>query len=112
MGEGVVKTNESASASVGSMPAVPVSCVPLTQLRAGQTGVLVEAQLEAGDAALLRAMGLCDRSTLRLCRLGEPCVVAVGGRLAPDAKACTCGGTCRIGLARPLAERIFVSVLA
>lgn len=87
------------------------NAVRLTDLRADQTGVLVEARLDSGDAALLRAMGLCDRSTLRLCRLGEPCVVAVGGRLAPDAKACTCGGTCRIGLARPLAERIYVSVL-
>lgn len=85
--------------------------VRLTDLRADQTGVLVEARLDSGDAALLRAMGLCDRSTIRLCRLGEPCVVAVGGRLAPDAKACTCGGTCRIGLARPLADRIFVTVL-
>jgi len=28
------------------------------------------------------------------------------------AEACSCGGMCRIGLARGLAERIFVTVMA
>ncbi|HYE03262.1 MAG TPA: FeoA family protein [Phycisphaerales bacterium] len=75
------------------------STVRLTQLKRGQSAVVVDARLEKGDAAFLRAMGLCAAARVRLCRAGEPCIVAVG---------CGCGGTCRIGLARPLAERIVV----
>jgi Fe2+ transport system protein FeoA len=88
--------------------------IPLTQLRPGQTGVVCESKLSTSDAQLLRAMGLCDHATVRLCRAGEPCIVAVGGvrGLGPNPKDCTCGGSCRIGLARPLAERIFVTPLA
>ena len=57
--------------------------------------------LAEADAALLGAMGLCCDAKVRLCRAGEPCIVAVmtGGR-----------ASCRIGLARPLAERIQVDV--
>jgi hypothetical protein len=46
-------------------------------------------------------MGLACNSRVRLCRSGEPCIVAVmtGGR-----------ASCRIGLARPLADRIMVEV--
>lgn len=87
----------------------------LTELKVGQSGVICESTLDTNDAALLRAMGLCDQTMVRLCRVGEPCVVAVGGvrgGLNVDASACTCGGSCRIGLARPLADRIMVSVLA
>ncbi|MBC7834775.1 MAG: ferrous iron transport protein A [Phycisphaerales bacterium] len=73
----------------------------LTQLKRGQRGIVVEASLDASDAALLRAMGLCAAAKVRLCRAGEPCIVAVD---------CGCGGQCRIGLARPLAERIMVRV--
>lgn len=83
-------------------------------MRPGDTGVICEARLSVDDAALLRAMGLCDRATIRLCRVGEPCVVAVGGvrGVGPNPDNCTCGGSCRIGLARPLAERIFVTAMA
>jgi hypothetical protein len=86
-----------------------VSAVPQTQvmalseLRCGQTGVICEARLDADDAALLRAMGLGCNAKVRLCRAGEPCIVAL-----------TCGKTggisCRVGLARPLAERILVDL--
>jgi len=82
--------------------------VPLTHLRKGQTGVICEAKLPEDDAALLRAMGLESDSTVRLCRAGEPCIVAVGG---VKAEQCGCGGTCRIGLSRVVAERIFVRVV-
>jgi Fe2+ transport system protein FeoA len=82
--------------------------VPLTRLRRGQTGMICEARLSEDDAALLRAMGVAADARIRLCRSGQPCIVAVG---------CACirgGGTrwggCRIGLARPLAERITVLV--
>lgn len=89
-------------------PAAPAA-VPLTRLRQGQTGVVRETRLDADDAALLRAMGLCVNMTVRALRVGEPCVVALGG-LGPE--HCACGGACRIGLARGLAERIYVSVTA
>jgi Fe2+ transport system protein FeoA len=83
--------------------------VPLTALKAGQTGVICEARLDVDDAALLRAMGLADRVRVKLCRVGEPCVVALGN---VEGKHCHCNGHCRIGLARGLAERIFVTVVA
>lgn len=83
--------------------------IPLTQLRVGQTGVVASASLDADDAKLLGAMGLAEGASVRLCRAGQPCIVAVGGI---DAEACGCAGSCRIGLARPLADRIQVTVLA
>lgn len=74
-------------------------CVSLTQLKPGQTGTVESASLDAEDAALLRAMGLRLNATVRMCRPGEPCIISVQG---PH------GCACRIGLARPLAERVRV----
>lgn len=82
--------------------------VALTDLRPGEVGVVEDATLEASDAAFLRAMGLCNEAKVRLCRAGEPCIVAVGS-FGSD---CGCGSVCRIGLARPLAQRIYVTVSA
>jgi len=72
------------------------------------------------DAALLRAMGLCTNARVRLCRVGEPCIVAIQcGKRSPagivaDGSRRHAGGEhwtgSRIGLARSLAERILVSV--
>jgi Fe2+ transport system protein FeoA len=81
--------------------------IRLTALRAGQRAVIRETRLEPDDAALLRAMGLCLNATVRVFRIGEPCVLAVGGVNAN----CKCGGMCRVGLARPLAEKILVEVV-
>lgn len=89
-------------------PAPDPTPVPLCSLAVGDVAVIVDKHLADDDRALLRAMGLERSATLRVCRVGEPCIVAVttagaqGGRL--DA------GCCRIGLARPLAERIIVTV--
>lgn len=78
--------------------------VALTDLRRGEVGVVAEASLDESEAAFLRAMGLCVEARVRLCRVGEPCIVAVGND-------CDCrGASCRIGLARPLAKKIFVTV--
>jgi hypothetical protein len=75
--------------------------IPLSQLRPGQVGVVRTTDIAAGDAALLGAMGLCCDAKVRLCRAGEPCIVSIyTGKAA-----------CRIGLARPLAERIGVDVI-
>jgi hypothetical protein len=78
----------------------------LTGLLPGQTAVVRATDLEAGDADLLRAMGLRLSARVRLCRLGEPCIVEVmGGGESCDRKG---GCVCRIGLARPLAEKVLV----
>jgi len=82
---------------------------PLTTLRPGQSAIIAETRLDVDDAALLRAMGLSDQVRIKLCRVGEPCIVALG---SVEGKHCHCNGHCRIGLARGLAERIFVTVLA
>lgn len=95
--------------------AAPPTQVPLSTLRQGQSGIITESHLDPDDAALLRAMGLCTSATIKVIRPGQPCVVAVGGVNGPDgttAESCACGGTCRIGLARALADKILVSSVA
>lgn len=76
---------------------------PLTQLRLGATAIVRGTTLDVRDAALLRAMGLRPNAKVRLCRLGEPCIVEV----MTGAGDGTCKGPggcwCRIGLAKPLA---------
>ena len=52
------------------------------------------------DAQVLRAMGLRPNAELMVCRLGEPCIVALANQ---------CGLGCRIGLSRRLAECVMVS---
>jgi Fe2+ transport system protein FeoA len=77
------------------------SRISLTQLRPGQTGVVRHADVTEQDAALLSAMGLCCNAKVRLCRAGEPCILAITtGR----------GAGCRIGLARHLADKILVEL--
>lgn len=75
--------------------------IPLSQLRPGQVAVVRTTDISAGDAALLGAMGLCCDAKVRLCRAGEPCIVSIH----------TGKAACRIGLARPLADRISVDLL-
>lgn len=94
-----------------STPPIPQqeALQPLSALGAGTRGVIRGTEgLDVDDAALLRAMGLGIGSRLRVFRVGEPCVVAVGG-VTPH---CKCGGLCRIGVARRLADRIMVAVQA
>ena len=80
---------------------VSVPSVPVTSMSIGQCGIVCETCLSDRDAAMLRAMGLRPKARIRICRLGEPCIVEVLGSTPGG-----CG--CRIGLARPLAERIMV----
>lgn len=92
-------------------PASPVGpAVALSTLARGQRAVVREARMPTDDAALLRAMGLCDCALLTVARTGEPFVVTVTGVDGADCKCHRAGG-CRIGLARAMAERIIVSVL-
>lgn len=71
--------------------AVPV---PLTSLLPGTTCTLHATQVDRGCGDLLRALGLTDRCSLRLCKVGEPCIVQVRAT--------------RIGLSRPVADAILV----
>lgn len=81
--------------------------VALASLRAGQKASIRDTSgLDAEDAALLRAMGLGLNALIRVFRIGHPVVVAVGGVNAH----CKCGGMCRVGLARRLADVIRVEV--
>lgn len=73
--------------------------VRLTQLKRGERGVITEARTDAESKALLEAMGLRPNEPIRLCRPGEPCIVLTG--------ACE---SCRIGLTRKLADRVYVEV--
>lgn len=96
-----------AKADAGRLPtpaAITLNQAPpatrLTALKPGQSGVVVDAAMDADDAAQLRAMGLRPNARVVLCRSGEPCIVRVLG---------ACGCESRIGLARPLAERVMVN---
>ena len=75
------------------------SRIPLTQLKRGECGMIQGCDVSDDDQALLRAMGLRERAKIVVCRLGEPCIVRVMGG---------CGCSSRIGLSRPLAERVLV----
>lgn len=73
--------------------------IPLTQLPRGGRGTVNPDNLDAADFATLRAMGLRPNATVEVCRLGQHCIVALTG---------ACGGGCRIGIARDLADRVMV----
>ena len=95
------------TAPVTPEPPVPtVLAVSLTTLRPGQTAMVSHTSLDPKDAALLRAMGLRTSARVRMCRLGEPCIVEVLS--GTDSCNRPSGCACRIGLARPLAECVMV----
>ena len=68
--------------------------VRLSTLAPGQTATLHGADLTEHDCALLNALGLTERCVLRICKIGEPCIVQVHAT--------------RIGLARSVADSILV----
>ena len=81
--------------------------VALSQVAVDRQAVVVEVRGEgsaAGDGAILRAMGLTAGAVVRVCRVGEPTIVAVMCH-----RGCHCASG-RIGLARELAGRVMVSV--
>lgn len=102
----------SASPSTASFP----SSMALCALKTGQTGVITDSNLSEDDGKLLRAMGLAPGRRVVMCRTGEPCIVAVvsghhhASNPGADAQGCRCAA--RIGLARPLAEKIMVSMVS
>jgi len=72
----------------------------LTQLRQGERARVSGTTLEGEEAAVLRAMGLRPNASVRVCRMGEPCIVELRG---------ASGACCRIGLARKLAACVIVA---
>jgi len=77
-----------------SMTAAPAA-VPLLDLTPGTTAVVREV-LDDHSHAVLRSLGLTDGSSLRVCRLGDPCIIQVRST--------------RIGLSRTVAQSIYVTV--
>jgi Fe2+ transport system protein FeoA len=75
--------------------------VPLTQLAKGQRGKITINHQTSDDAKMLSAMGLRPDASVTMCRKGEPCIVSLMG---------ACGGGCRIGLARDIAEKVMVEI--
>lgn len=74
-------------------------CRALSDCRRGDCGVVRSIDVDPRQSAALQAMGLRANSRVRVCRLGEPCIVEVVGR----------GGMSRrIGLARGIASRVVV----
>lgn len=67
---------------------------PLSDIHRGVEVTLHSTLLQKEDRALLSAMGLTERCTLRVCQQGEPCIVQVR--------------TTRMGICRRLAACILV----
>ena len=83
------------------MSQMPESTVPgatfpirLSSPEPGRVARLHTAELPPQDCALLRALGMTDRCMLRICKVGEPCIVEVQST--------------RIGLSRSVADGILV----
>ena len=74
-------------------PEKPVS-VPLTTLPNGSHATVQHRDLGGDDCELLGAMGLTDRCRLKICRVGEPCIIQVAAT--------------RLGLSSEMARKIFV----
>lgn len=74
----------------------PRTIVPLTHLDRGAIATLHDARVDPDTRGLLRALGLTDRCRLRLCKLGEPCIVQVRST--------------RIGVSHEVARCLFVLV--
>lgn len=72
--------------------------VPLTQLKRGERAIVdcsTLTHLPEEDRCLLRAMGMYDRCTVRVCRSGTPCIVEVDST--------------RLGLSGSVARQILVT---
>lgn len=76
------------------LPSPVASPIRLSDLPPGHRARLHATTIAREDCALLAALGLTDRCVLRMCKVGEPCIVQVQAT--------------RIGLSRSVAEGIFV----
>lgn len=100
---------------------LPQVASPLSELQPGTMAIVDSLDMEAADAALLRAMGLGCSCHVKLCRAGHPCIVAVLTEMAGAQETCesaqdsrAAGFSCcssRIGLAQELAKRVMVRLV-
>ncbi|MGE3179850.1 MAG: FeoA family protein [Vicinamibacterales bacterium] len=80
---------------VFSPPAASTTpAVPLTSMPVGAVVTLSEVR-DPESRPVLRSLGLTDSCTLRLCKVGDPCIVQVRST--------------RIGLSRAVARCLFVA---
>lgn len=86
-----------------STPAAAPVARPLSTFKAGQYGLIVACRVEGADAPILRAMGLTEGAVVRVCRAGQPTIVALLCH-----RGCHCASS-RVGLARALADRVMVT---
>ena len=77
-----------------SRPSAAPSLVPLTTMRVGCVATLCEVRDDA-CRGVLRSLGLTDHCQMRLCKVGDPCIVQVQAT--------------RIGLSRVVAEHLLVA---
>ena len=70
--------------------------IPLLELAPGTVAVLRRV-LDHQSRAVLRSLGLTDGARLRVCRLGDPCIIQVRST--------------RIGLSKVVARSIYVAVI-
>jgi Fe2+ transport system protein FeoA len=76
-------------------PTASTVAVPLLDLAPGTEAVLQQ-MADAHSRAVLRSLGLTDGARLRVCRIGDPCIIQVGST--------------RIGLSNVVARSISVTV--
>lgn len=74
--------------------AVVPTPIRLSELKAGQRGEMIRADLQCDDCDLLSALGMTDRCKFRVCKAGDPWIVEVNAT--------------RIGLAESVAGQILV----
>jgi Fe2+ transport system protein FeoA len=72
-----------------------VTTVPLLALKPGAVGVLQNV-LDPQSRRVLRSLGLTDGARLRICRVGDPCIIQVRST--------------RIGLSKTVAQCVYVTV--
>lgn len=77
-----------------SRPSSDQSLVPLTKMPVGCVATLCEVRDNA-SRGVLRSLGLTDHCQMRLCKVGDPCIIQVQAT--------------RIGLSRVVAEHLFVT---
>ena len=69
--------------------------IPLLDLAPGAIGVLRDI-VDEQSRAVLRSLGLTDGARLRICRIGDPCIIQVRST--------------RIGLSKQVAQSVYVAV--
>ena len=79
--------------SIPPAPVAPSPLVPLTSVPVGALATLHEVR-DAESRTVLRSLGLHDACVMRLCKVGDPCIVQVRAT--------------RIGLSHAVARCLYV----